>query len=228
MTKFNPLIFRVIIFTFLSVLTFRQSYLLAKEDPIETINYAVKKAIKLGDAKLEFFGEEKVEGENCYLIVFTATGFKFYDREQIYVSSKDYYPVLVKRDLNIAGTKELIEERYSRKDNQVEITNTDSKGKVKKTTLSSKKRMENIYGFIYRYRVQGEFKIGEEITVNLPTKEVKIKLEEKKKISVAGKEYNAYFMSGRAHNIRIWFDDGPKKIPLRIDGSLGIGSTAMV
>ncbi len=225
MTKFKIII---ICFVFVAIWQSSQVYAQMPFPEGETIKYnIIKTALKAGEAELVFKGEEIIEGKNAYLIVFTAKGFNFYDEERIYLDSETFLPLLVKRDVNIFGKKEKIVERYSQAQGLLEIETTAGET-TKKTNLKKETGMENIYGFIYRYRLKGEFKAGKKIDVVLPTKHFVVQLKDKRNINSAGKKYNAFFMQGTPSNLRLWFDDSDKKIPLRIDGTFGIGSTSLI
>ena len=64
--------------------------------------------------------------------------------------------------------------------------------------------------------------------MNLPTKDIVLKLKEITKIKAAGKQFDAYYMTSDPAQYEVWFDTSDKKIPLKIDGAVGFGDTAMV
>jgi len=101
-------------------------------------------------------------------------------------------------------------------------------GKETQQTLEKEGQIENIYGFIYRYRRDGEFNPGDSIDIMLPTKDVSFQMEGKQKLAVGKKVYEAYIMESDPKQYRVWFDKSPQKIPLRIDGAVGFGNTSMV
>ncbi|MBF0523050.1 MAG: DUF3108 domain-containing protein [Candidatus Omnitrophica bacterium] len=206
------------------------SYLYAQEKSFvgETISYKIKQlGLRAGSATLVFKGPAKIEGQEAILILFTAHGFNFLDEEEIFVDPKTYYPILVRRNLNIFGDKEKIDEFYDQKKGLVRIVNYD-KDRTRERVIEKGKPLDNIYGFIYRHRKEGVLNLNEELSMQLPTQDVTIRFEKKQKMSVAGKVYDAIFMQGKPRNIRIWFDAGENKIPLRIDGAVGFGSAAMI
>ncbi|GEM_PF-425275 len=194
----------------------------------ETITYAIKKlGIKAGEATLTFEGITEINGKQAYLIVFKADGFNFYDEERIYVDIKTYAPVMVLRNVNIFGSKEKIGEEYLTAEGKIKIT------KIVGTTTSQqviekKGQIDNIYGAIYKYRQQGTFKVGDKAALRLPTMDVTLKLAKTVKIDAAGKEYEAFFMESEPSKFQIWFDTSDKKIPLRINGAVGMANTTMV
>ena len=196
--------------------------------PGEEIQYDIQKfGIKAGKAILRFEGTTTLDGHDVYLIVFIAQAMNFYDEERIYVDAESFLPLKVERTLNIFGKKERIEEVYDHETGQIFLTKYVGE-KETRQTLEKESGVENIYGFIYRYRRDGDFSVGDSIDIALPTKDMSFQLEGKQKISVGKKVYDAYIMESNPRQYRVWFDKSPQKIPLRIDGAVGFGNTSMV
>lgn len=194
----------------------------------EKISYAIKKyGVKAGEATLLFHGPVTHEGREYQLIVFTASALNFFDEERIYADPETLFPVRVERDLDIWGTKERIIEEYDRQRGVVRIAKLAG-GKTTEQTIEKDGRLDNIYCFIYRYRHQGRLGIGETVTMNLPTQDVVIQLTGKSRIKAGGRVHEALFMKSQPAKYRIWFENGSRKIPLRIDGAVGFGNTSMV
>lgn len=194
----------------------------------ETITYEIKKlGITVGEATLQFNGYVEVNNKKALSVTFTAKGFKFFDEEQIFLDAQTFYPLVIKRRLDIFGKQEKIIEFYDSKRGKVRIVKTAG-GKTTEQVIESGERFDNIYGFIYRHRQLGRFVLNEEVNLHLPTNDVKLKLHERQKIQAAGREFDAYFMSSTPKKYKVWFDSGQSKIPLRIDGALGFGSTSMI
>ena len=194
----------------------------------ETITFKIEQMkVKAGEAKLSFEGLQEVDGKSLYLIIFKSDGLNFYDEEKIYVDPQTFRPVKVLRDLDIWGKKEKITEDYFPNEKKIKITKNVA-GKVTVEELAVKDNIENIYGFIYRYRQSGSFAIGNKVDINLPTKDIKITLAKQTKLKVAGKEFDAFYLSSDPSKYKIWLDASPQHIPLRIAGSVGLGNTVMI
>jgi hypothetical protein len=183
----------------------------------ETIHYKISKMGVSGKADLNFAGETNYKDHKTFLIEFKADGFNFQDTEKIYLDPKTFKPIFVERNINIFGKKEEISEDYQT-DGEIKIKKTTN-GKTEDQVLKKKGDVENIYGFIYRYRKEGSFKMGDTINVVLPTKDIKITLQKQTKIKAAGKNYDAFYMESAPNEYKIWFDTSDKKLPLRIAGS---------
>ncbi len=193
----------------------------------EKITYSIKQlGLKAGEAILTFEGPAAREDKDYLLIVFKATGINFLDSEKIYADPASLLPQIVERDLNIFGKKEQIIEYYEPQNGKVRVVKTVS-GKTTEQVITKKGELDNIYCFIYRYRRDAEFKAGESLAINLPTMDLRIKLTEKVDIATAGKNYQAFFMQSTPSKYKLWFDVSRQKIPLRIDGAVGVGSTTM-
>ncbi len=196
--------------------------------PGETFDYDIKKmGLKVGKASLVFDGLKEIDGRPVFLIVFTAEALNFFDEEKISVGPSDFLPVRVVRDLNIWGSKEKITEYYETAAGKIRIVKTAG-GKTTEQVIEKKGKIENIYGFIFRYRKDGGFKPGDTVTMRLPTTDIVLELVKKQTIAAAGEKHEAYFMQSDPRKYKIWFGDGPAKLPLRIDGAAGVGNTSMI
>jgi len=194
----------------------------------EKVSYSIKKfGVKVGEATLKFEGPVALASQQVYLITFAANSLNFHDEEKIYVDPKNFRPVRVERDLNIFGKKEQIIEEYDLAAGLVKVEKVAG-GKTTRQVLKRKVNIDNLYGFIYRYRRDGVFKVGDVLTMNLPTKDVAFKLAAKEKISAAGQSQDAFLLESQPKKYQVWFDVSEKKIPLRIDGAVGLASTSMV
>lgn len=193
----------------------------------EKITYDIKKLVKAGEATLEFKGPTRYNGTDTVLIVFTARAPKFYDEEKIYLNPETFLPMFVERDLNIFGSIEKITETYNQTKGEITIAKTVGE-KTETQTIAKDGPIENIYGFMFRHRENGDFTVGETSNIQLPTKNVELVLKEKTNIKAGQKKYEASLIESTDREYRMWFDESEKRIPLRIDGALGFGSTAMI
>ncbi len=193
----------------------------------ETIHYAIMQmGIEVGEASLRNVGPETYQGKHTFLIIFKAQALNFLDEERIYTDPLSFYPLFVQRNLNIFGQREKILEVYDRAKDEVRVTKTVG-GKNTERVLKRTGPIDNIYGFILRYRRNGSFKIGDVLNVSLPTTDVKIELVRRVNLQLQGKQYDSFFMQSRPAKYKIWFDSTAQKWPLRISGAIGIANTAM-
>jgi hypothetical protein len=172
--------------------------------------------VKIGEAQLKWVGPTDYKDHKTVLIVFKAKGFKFVDEENIYLDPKTYKPLFVERTYN----DEKISEEYLNGAKEIKVSKTVG-GKTSEEVLKKSSAVDNIYGFIYRYRKEGSFKIGEILNLILPTKDFKIQLVKRVPLKVAGQSYNSFYMQSKPSKYKIWFDASEKKIPLRISGGMG-------
>ncbi|MFA5088510.1 MAG: hypothetical protein WC552_05690 [Candidatus Omnitrophota bacterium] len=192
----------------------------------EEIVYSIKKfGLAAGKARLSFSANGKLGGQDVHIITFRAEGMNFWDEETIFVRPSDFYPIMVRRDINIWGKKEKITEEYLA-NGIVKITK-EANGEVAEQIIRKEGPIDNIYSFIYRFRWAGSVS-KEPLLMRLPTKDIKISIVKSMKIKAAGKQYDSYYMESDPKQYSVWFDKGEKKMPLRIDGSAGLMSTSMV
>lgn len=196
----------------------------------EVIGYDVRSlGVKQAEAVLEIQGRANVSGRDVYVLSFQAKGSNFFDSEKIYADQKDLFPLRVERDLNIFGSLEKITEVYDQEKFIVTITKTTKDGsRTENIVLRKKARIDNIYCFIYRYRLLGDFKIGSSLRLNLPTKDVSVKIAKKTTLDAAGKTFSAFFLETVPSQYRMWFDISKDKLPLRIDKPAMVAGTSMI
>ncbi len=195
----------------------------------ETIEYTIKTwvGVKAGEAELRYHGNFQWNGKDVVLITFISRSLNFLDEEKIYADRQTLYPLFVERNLNIWGKKEKIQEFYDQTTGEVEIIKISGHRKHRQV-LKRTAPVDNIYCFIYRYRRNGDFIIGDPIVMHLPTKDVHISLLKKTKLRVLGKMVPAFYMETTPAQYRIWFAQNAIRTPLRIDGKKGITNVMMI
>ncbi|MEW5894803.1 MAG: hypothetical protein AB1650_03430 [Candidatus Omnitrophota bacterium] len=195
----------------------------------ETLTYSIKKfGMTAGEATLQYVGLMDLEGRPAIQIIFTAKGFNFYDQEKIFADPLTLLPLRVERDLNIFGKKEKIVEVYDAEHYLVKVTKYDNGKVVDEMIFERQYPIDNLYCFLYRYRLNGVFEKGHGLTMFLPTKTVVFKIENKTEIHAAGKKREAWFMKSEPNEYRVWFGTDSDNLPLRIDGAIGLAKTAMI
>ena len=127
----------------------------------ETIYYSIRQMGFDGQASLTMVGPKDYKDLKTVLIVFKAHGVNFSDEENIYVDPVTYKPLFVERNfsLGIFGHGKILEE-YRPSKGEIIITKTDG-GRLTRQVINKAAAIDNIYGFIYRYRREGSFKIGD-------------------------------------------------------------------
>lgn len=201
----------------------------------ETISYDVQKLVpKAALAKIEFKGLVPLEGRELYLITFEAKGFKMFDIEKIYADPKTLYPVHVERNLNVSvmgfgGFEGKIIESYDQQKHTVTVAQFPSDGsKPAPIILQKNGPIDNLYCFIYRYRLRGDFTLGTSLKMSLPTKDVSIRILKKMPMKVLKKTYDTFFFETVPAQYRIWFDAAGTHVPVRIENPALIGGTIMM
>lgn len=118
-------------------------------------------------------------------------------------------------------------EVYDQKAGRVKVTKV-AKGKTTVQILQQEGPIDNIYGFIYRYRVQGGRNREEQFKVRLPILDVSIAGVKEMGFKTTGKAYRAILLHSVAPKIlHIWMDKGSGCLPLRIAGAVGLAKTVM-
>ena len=204
----------------------------AQDNPFaagETIRYTIRKmGLPAGQASLTFEGLSRLaDGRETLLIVFAVQAVNVEDEERIFVDPQSFLPVQVERRLNIWGKREQIVEFYDHAAGQVRIVK-NAGGRETEEIIEKTGRLENIYGFIYRYRSRGGFTVGQTMEMSLPTKDLTFRLKEKASLKAAGQVFDAYMLQSEPRQYTVWFSESDSRIPLRIDGAIGFGNMSMV
>jgi len=187
----------------------------------ETIYFSIHQLAYDGNASLTLVGPKIFKDQKTTLIVFNASGKNFSDEEDIYVDPVTYKPLFVQRNFNLGifGHGQSLEEYDSAK-GLITITKKDG-DKTTQQLIHKQGAIDNIYGFIFRYRKEGSFKMGDEINLTLPTQDLKIKLLRQESLKTDDKTYDSYYMESQPGRYKIWFDTSKNKLPLRISGTIG-------
>ncbi|MDP8266064.1 MAG: DUF3108 domain-containing protein [Candidatus Aceula meridiana] len=195
----------------------------------EKITYDIKSlSVNAGTAITEFKGLTKVDGKEVYLILFKATSLNFLDIELIYADPQTLYPIKVVRDLDIWGSKEKITESYDQDNFSVKITKiVNGKDKPEITTIKKDGIIDNLYCFIYRFRKNGRLENGNSLRMNLPTKDIDIRVAKKARMKAAGKVFDCYYLHTTPKEYAIWFSADKNRFALRIDKGGVVGGTSM-
>ena len=137
-------------------------------------------------------------------------------------------PIRVERDLNIFGSKERLIEFYDPEKKNVRIIKYKKDKKINEMFFEQDQPIDNLYCFLYRYRLNGKFEKGAMLRMYLPTKDVEFKIIRKEDVKFYSGADQAWFMQSRPNEYRVWFGSGHQKMPLRIDGAVGLAKTAMI
>jgi hypothetical protein len=193
----------------------------------ETIYYSIRQMGYDGEARLRLVGPREYKGHKTVLIVFNAHGVNFSDEEDIYVDPVTYKPLFVERNfsLSLFGQGKTLEDYVSSK-GEILITKTDG-DRVTHQVINKVGPVDNIYGFIYRYRRDGSFKIGDVLNMFLPTRDLKVRLVKRSVLKIGHKSYDSYYMESQPVRYKIWFDASKHKWPLRITGTIGFFNSVM-
>ena len=194
----------------------------------ETIQYSIRQIGFDGQATLTMVGPRDYKGHKTVLIVLKANGVNFWDEENVYVDPSTYKPLFVERNFSyrlLFGHGKILEEYIPSKE-EIIITKTQG-SHVTRQVINKAGSVDNIFGFIYRYRKEGSFKIGDVIDMALPNKDLKIRLVDRVVLKIGEKSYDCYYMQSQPKGYKIWFDASQRKLPLRITGTVGFINSVM-
>lgn len=183
--------------------------------------------IKIGQSQLQFAGKTKLNGKEAQLIILSTNVTNLKDVERIYADSQTFLPLRVERSVIFFGKKMNIVEEYDVKEKTFTLLKNES-GKTTKQVIKSDKPLENIISSIFFFRKSAAFETGQVFNLELPLAKCQMKVRGLVDFNTANKKYKAYLLESVPSKYRIWLDESYRKIPLRLDGAVGFGSTAMV
>lgn len=228
----NIYFFRNLSFIFILIFFFGLSFNLYGEAEnrerftnLEKIKYNISfNGIPSGYVTWKYLGKETIDRKKAdVLLVKSDTNIlKFFDlvsSEKIYLDSKTHLPIRVERNIKLSGDQEIIEENYDQTKGQVIITRKKGKDLLEEEIYKQDIPIHNILDLLYFFPQEidlGKQK-GKWMTFNLPNQKVQIRFDGTRKIKVAGRNQQAYFLVGKgARRFNLWLSL-EKKIPLRLD-----------
>ncbi len=184
--------------------------------------------LRTGTAKLTFVGESSIEGKQTYLIRFESRVGTFYDLENIYAETENFYPVYVERNIRNFGIKTNIKERYDQKNCKVEIIKKGFFGKKTKVIKKQSPIHNSILLIYYCRRLSSsELKPGYEFDVVLPVDEFKVTLTGIEKIKVPAGDFQAYLFESSPERIRLWVATDKRRTPLKMENLTSFGPSSI-
>jgi hypothetical protein len=81
---------------------------------------------------------------------------------------------------------------------------------------------------IYYYRLAGNIELGKTVAINLPLKKITVEAKEIRKVKLPKGRFEAYILESVPAGYDLWFDIGPRKMPLKITGAITFGNAALV
>ncbi len=202
-----------------------------EEDSIDRVGEKITYDVYLGGMRLgmaeyhhlrkTYLNEQLVD-----LITFYTKALRFKDRETIYCESDTFLPLVVERKISKPIKPEKIREVYDQENFKLTITKTRFGTSTKE--IKSTEPIHNSILLPFFVRNAEDLKIGWNFTANLPQGKYQLKLIKIEEISIPAGKFEAYYFESEPSKIRIWIGTDKERIPLRIDGTGGIGYKMMM
>ena len=193
----------------------------------EKIDYDVYLgAMKIGSAEYHHLRKTYVKERPVELITFLTQAVRFKDRETIYCDSGTFLPLIVERKISKPLKPEKIVEAYDQ-DNFI-LNITKERFGTSTDQIKSDEPIHNSILLPFVVRNENNLEIGWQFNANLPQGKYLIKLTRIEKINTPAGEFEAYYFESDPNKFKIWIGTDKNKIPLRIDGTGGIGYKMMM
>jgi len=189
----------------------------------EKITYDVKLgSMQIGKSYFSYISQEEFFGKTLNLMLFETQLAKFSDTEKVYSDPKTLLPVKVERKIKKWFNQENIIEDYNQANFTVKISKT-SGNKLDKQIIQKNSSINNAILLPHYLRRYPQLTIGTEINVNLPTRELTIKLIAIETITVPAGTFQTYHFQSTPKQIDVWITDDERHIPIKIESNGVLG-----
>jgi len=193
----------------------------------EKINYDLfLGGVKVGTAEYHHVRKTYLNEKLVDLITFYTQAVSFKDRETIYCDSSTFLPLVVERKISKPIKPEKIREVYDQENFKLTITKQRFGESV--TEIKSDAPIHNSIILPFFVRNTPNLTVGWTFVANLPQGKYMIKLIGVEQVETPAGEFEAYYFESEPSKIKIWISTDDNRIPLRIDGTGGIGYKMMM
>jgi hypothetical protein len=178
--------------------------------------------LDLGKAVLYNMRTAEIEGKQLNVAVFETDVVRFKDVEKIYSDPDTFLPVKIDREVFGWLKSEKITENYDQDNFTLTITK-EGGSKDNKTVIKKDGPIHNAILLPYYAKDIFKFELGNVFNVNLPNRNLQIKLVSIEDVEVPAGTFKAYHFESTPKQIDIWISQDERKIPLKMQGMGAIG-----
>lgn len=193
----------------------------------ERINYDLFLGkVRVGRSEYHHLKKAYLNEKLVDVITFYTEAMNFKDRETIYCDSSTLLPLIVERKISRPMKPEKIREVYD----QINFKLTINKQRFGTSTMeiNSTEPIHNSIILPFFVRNAADLDNGWVFTANLPQGKYLITLMGKEEVETPAGKFEAYYFESDPSKIKIWISTDENRIPLRIDGTGGIGYKMMM
>lgn len=187
-----------------------------------------KLKVKVGEASVELLAPDPQNYPELCRIIFSADAPGYVGTDTIYVDCDTFYPQVVVRDIAVFGRDEKIVETYDQQTGRITVEKHVKNLKPEMQLIEKNAPVDNLFGFIYRFRQAKALAKGDEFQMNLPTKDVRMKIVGQNRLSGAGKIFDVWVMQSKPSQFKVWMGMDEHHYPVKIYGAIGVGGGALV
>ena len=229
---------RVVCFVFFTIINTWPGFCAGAESvicvPGEEIDYVIKwHGVPIGTGRLNYHGETTVDNQKAILITMRVDTLLYKGIDKVYGTPNTFCPLLVERDIRIAGRQESILERYDQKMDRLTITKTVNNGEKKQIVKEygqddlNDSKLQNVLLLIYWLR-QKDLKVGDSFSVALPSGQCEINVVKEENVSFPMGDFHAFFLKTKPDKFRFWIETGNQRLPLKIEKTMVIGVSSII
>jgi len=189
----------------------------------EKLSYEIKLGqLYLGNAEFVYEGQVKIDNEVLNFMTFEAQTLNFLDKEKIYSHPESLLPIRIEREVVTLFKKEEIKEDYDQKKFILTILKKNGNNE-EKMSIKKNAPIHNAILFPHYLRRIPNLKIGSIFNINLPNRQLKLKLVSIDKIRLFQKTFTAFYFKSTNNEIKIWISTDQRRLPLKIEANAGFG-----
>jgi len=191
----------------------------------EEILYDVMLAkIRIGQAKYRHLSKTLLNEKPVHLITFETKALRFRDRETIYADPETFLPIVIDRKVSQILKPEKIKEEYDQENFVLKITK--KRFTTEERIIKKDSPIHNSILLPYFVRNKKDLEVGWSFMANLPQHKHKITLKAIESVTVPAGDFRAFYFESepvKGKQIKIWISTDEGRIPLRLEGTGGIG-----
>jgi len=189
----------------------------------EKMAYDIKLGgITLGRAKFEHIKSVKLDGKLLSVMVFETSLPRFKDTEIIYSDPKTFLPIKIERNILGFLSKEEITENYDQKEFTVTIKKRKG-GREESIAIKKDGPIHNAILLPHFVRYIAKLDPEKTLLVNLPSRQIEIKLVSTEEITVPAGTFKTYHFKSTPKQIEIWLSADSRRIPVKIQSTAALG-----
>ncbi len=194
--------------------------------PGEKLTYQVTFwGIRIGEIRMTLKEMTEIENIPVYHLLFDAKSSRYSDRKDIFVRTADLYPIRVDFNINKEGVKIIRREDFDQEKKILTVYEKANGEEMRETIQYETRIMDDVWA-LYYLRTK-ELKEGDKFPLQITNAKYTLEVKGKERMEVPAGNFEAYLIISRPPKTKIWLSDDEKKLPLKIQNKILLGSLTL-